>query len=181
MLPPGHVAGGYLTAYALIKIAKPDLDDAQIQQLLALGALFGFSPDLDMFAAFAKIKSWTIQSDKIDHRKFISHAPFVWLVAGLLIYFLSDSTFIQYVGLLVWLGGWSHFVLDSFGHGIRWFWPFSKRLFALKDVDVKSNIAAPGFFNYWSTFLKHYTTQLSFYLEIVVIISAITTFITSNN
>jgi hypothetical protein len=49
MLPPGHIAAGYLTALAAIKIFKPDFDQQQINQLLVLGMFWGFAPDLDVF------------------------------------------------------------------------------------------------------------------------------------
>ena len=57
MLPTGHIAAGFLTAHALIKILKPDLDASQVNQLLAFGAFWGFAPDLDVFYSFARQKN----------------------------------------------------------------------------------------------------------------------------
>jgi len=173
MLPPGHLAGGFLAAEALLKIAKPDLPQSQMSRLLVLGAAAGFAPDLDSFWSFFKEKSFTVRNlEKNDHRMYVSHAPIIWLLAGLAIYFFATSTFIKYAGLVIWLSSWSHFLLDSVEHGIMWLWPFSSKRFALVKSDL-TNITTPGFFGYWMSHLKKYITKISFYLEIVIILSAL--------
>lgn len=174
MLPPGHIAGGFLAAEALIKIAKPNLPLAQLHQLLYWGMFFGFAPDLDMFWEFLQEKAFIIKDLKNhNHRKLLSHAPLLWLIAGLLIYFFATNEYIKCVGLLVWLGSWSHFILDSIEYGIMWLWPFSKKIYAFKDPELVLPNTETGFFKYWWTSVKLYTKFISFYLEIVVLISVL--------
>jgi len=172
MLPPGHIAAGYLTAKALLKIIHPQITAAQQNHLLAWGMFFGFAPDLDTFYTFFKVKAFTGSTqEKNNHRHFLSHAPVLWLIAGLLIYFLAPSEYIKLIGLLVWLGSWSHFLLDSIEYGIMWLWPFSKKQYALKRINIV--VGRKQFWGYWIDFLKVYTTRYSFYLEIIVILTAI--------
>ncbi len=180
MLPTGHVAAGFLTAEVLLKIAKPDLPTGQIQQLLWWGVFFGFAPDLDVFYFFLKHKTLLVSPSNVgedNHRKFWSHAPFYWLVAGLLIFLLSGSLYWKYVGLLLWLGSWSHFLLDSIEYGIPWLSPFSQKLFALKNQGIKLVISESNFFRHSLGFLKLYSKRLSFYLEVLIILSAIFVFL----
>ncbi len=182
MLPPGHVAAGYLIALSLLKIAKPDIDPAHARYLLWLGAFFAFAPDLDMFYAFAKVKRFAIQIDKINHRELLSHAPMLWFLAGLILILASHDTFWRLVGLLIWLGSWSHFLLDSIQKGIMWLWPFRRKLFALLESSELKLQEIPqnffdfkGFFRYWFSFVKYYINDFSatFYLEMVLIITAL--------
>jgi hypothetical protein len=177
MLPPGHIAAGYLTAYALIKITGYNLTPTQIDQLLLMGAVIGFIPDLDIFTAFAKIRGFRIELDKADHRHYLTHAPILWLAAGLLILFLSVDPFLKTFGLLVWLASWSHFFMDTLQYGIMWFWPFSKRLFAFKDrenVITNSISKKRGFIRYWLSFVWAYMTKekLTFAVEIILLLTA---------
>lgn len=169
MLPPGHIAAGFLTAYGFVKIIKPDLDPSQINQLLALGAFAGFVPDLDEFWVFFKEKSFTVRDiAKNDHRNLVSHAPLFWLLAGMVIFVLSKGAFVREIGIIVWLCSWSHLALDTIEHGIMWLWPFSKKQFFLFKVELE-NIKDPGFWNYWARYIKIYAKRKSFYLEILII------------
>lgn len=175
MLPPGHIAAGYLAAYALIKITKPVLTTGQIDQLLWFGALMGFVPDLDTFFSFARVGSFTFNADKTDHRKYFTHAPIFWLVVGLSIFFTAPSLFIKYVGLIIWLGPWSHFFWDSLQYGIPWLWPFKKDIYAFRDKEVNYEGPPEPFFKYWFSFLKLYITKakMTFYTEIILIVLAL--------
>lgn len=183
MLPPGHIAAGYLATYALLKTTHAQLPPQQFNVLLGLGAFFAFAPDLDTFMSFAKAKSFILIDGKHSHRKFFSHAPLVWLIPSLAIIFFTKSAFGTYLGLTVWAGSWSHFVLDSLQHGIMWLWPFNKKLFALKDREfsLKELAKKESFVGYWTEFVWLYFTQLKFssYLELIIIISALTVFLTS--
>jgi len=173
MLPTGHVAAGFLTAYAVIKIAKPDLDPGQINQLLLVGTFFGFAPDLDEFWFFLKNRNWLVAPVKVIkyHRHFWSHAPVVWLLAGMLVIVIAQNIWWQLVGLILWLAAWSHFVLDSIEYGIMWLWPASGKLYALKGAGRKPFITEEkNFFKHSFLFLKFYTTRVSFYLEVLIII-----------
>ncbi len=173
MLPPGHIAAGYLTAQALLHFTHPNLTLDQQNQLLLWGMLFGFLPDIDTFIAFAKEKAWFVKNQNYNHRKFITHAPVIWLVLGLIIFLIAPDTYWKTVGLLVWLGSWSHFLLDTLSYGIMWFWPFSNRIYALTNREKDFKIEQNSAFKFWWTFVKKYSQTLSFYLEILIIISAI--------
>lgn len=176
MLPPGHIAAGYLTGYALLKIAKPDLDPQQLNQLLWWACFFGFAPDLDYFWAFAKEQAFIIRDVKTNnHRTLVTHAPLLWLAAGLAIYFFSASVYFKTFGLILWLASWSHFLLDSVEYGVMWLWPFSNKLFALRKLKMVK-ITASGFWQYWWEVFKILAGNVSLYLEIITIIIALTIF-----
>jgi hypothetical protein len=172
MLPPGHIAAGFLTAEALLKLTHPSLTAAQSNQLLWWGMFFGFVPDLDSFVTFAREKAFFLTNQKNNHRKMFTHAPLLWLAAGMLVVLFAPTTYWRYVGLLLWLGSWSHFLLDSIQYGIMWLWPFSPRIYSLFDRESVFQIKERKFFSYWTTFVKTYVRQISFYLEIIIIISA---------
>jgi len=175
MLPPGHIAAGFLTSLAVVKLLKPDLSPVELQHMLYWGMFFGFSPDFDNFIAFAKVKAWWYKKDVDNgiHRKFYSHVPILWLVAGLAVYFASESVYWKQVGLLLWLGSWSHFILDSLEYGVMWLWPFNKELWALKDRGVSRGIPANSFIGYWISFLKYYITRWTFYCELLILAGSV--------
>ena len=174
MLPPGHIAVGFLTAKVLLHFAHPALTPQEQSQLLWWGMFFGFAPDIDMFYAFFRQRSMLVVGDeKISHRKFISHAPILWLIAGLLIYFFSSSPYVKLIGLTFWLASWSHFLLDSIYYGVMWLWPFSSKIYALKEREVRFKIEERTFFKHNWQFLKLYSKKSIFYLEIFIIIVAI--------
>ena len=60
MLPPGHIAAGYLAATVYESIFHPAITINQSKNLLWIGALSGFVPDIDMFFAFLKVGAWRI-------------------------------------------------------------------------------------------------------------------------
>lgn len=171
MLPPGHIAASFLASYEFLKITHPQFELSQINFLLAVGTFFGFAPDLDMFFAFAKEKAFVIKdSEKHNHRKYLTHAPALWLILSLLIYFVSKSELEKYVGLMILVGSFSHFILDSIEHGIMWFWPFSNKIYALKDAGSHYEIDEKNFIRHWWKSLQLYFKSVSFYLEILLII-----------
>ncbi len=169
MLPPGHIAAGFLTAKALLRYNHRSLTIHQQSMLLFWGALFGFSPDLDTFVSFAREKAFVVKNRQNNHRKFVSHAPILWLFAGLLIYFLAKTAYVKDIGLLLWLASWSHFILDSIDYGIMWLWPFSKKVYALRNREVNFKIADKTFLGYWFEFLKYYSKTWTFYTEILIL------------
>jgi membrane-bound metal-dependent hydrolase YbcI (DUF457 family) len=174
MLPPGHIAAGFLTAKALLHFTHPNLNASQQTQLLWWGMFFGFAPDLDSFIVFAKEKSFTFRNpEKNNHRRLTSHAPMLWMIVGLGVYFISRSEYFRILGLLLWLCSWSHFILDSIEYGIMWLWPFNKENWALKDRGVGEKIEGKNFFDYWLNFLKFYASSWTFYVEIVLLISVL--------
>lgn len=173
MLPPGHIAAGYLTGYALLKIANPAVTPIEVQHLILWATFFGFAPDLDMFFTFFKEKAFIIKDVKNrDHRKYYSHAPILWLIPGLLIYFFASSVYFKTFGLVLWLGSWSHFLLDTIEYGIMWLWPISPKLFTLKKVAIVENTET-DFWRYWLKMVWQYSKSVSFYLEVFIIITAL--------
>jgi membrane-bound metal-dependent hydrolase YbcI (DUF457 family) len=177
MLPPGHVAAGFLTAKALLNIAQPELPQHQLTELIWWGMFFSFAPDLDNFVAYAKIKSWWYKRgmDGSMHRQFYSHVPLIWLIPSLIIYFVAESEYVKYVGLMMLVGSFSHFILDSIEFGVPWLWPFNKEVWALKDRGVRRSIEANGFFEYWWKMVWAYTKRWTFYAEIIILIITLIT------
>ena len=172
MLPPGHIAAGFLAAKVLLHYSHQNFTSHQITQLLWWGAFFGFSPDLDVFYFFIRNKTLLVagkESSNDSHRSYISHAPILWLVAGLLIYFLAATPYVKFIGLLLWLGSWSHFLLDSIEYGIMWLWPLSNRIYALKNREVKAVVEEKGFVAHIWGFLKLYSVRVTFYVEILIL------------
>ncbi|MCL5008802.1 MAG: metal-dependent hydrolase [Patescibacteria group bacterium] len=173
MLPPGHVAAGYLVAEGLLTVLKPQLSGAELNHLVWWGMFFSFAPDLDNFLAFFKIRSfYYYRKDNTIHRQFLTHVPVLWLLAGLLLYLFGPTLYVRYIGVMLWAGSWSHFILDSLDYGVMWLWPFNREVWALRGSGVKKQIDAPDFFNYWLSFLKLYTTRLTFYAEIAILAAA---------
>jgi membrane-bound metal-dependent hydrolase YbcI (DUF457 family) len=180
MLPPGHVAAGFMTSLAVLSIGKPNISPEQQLILLGLGTFFAFAPDLDMFMAFVEAKAFNFGKKNVIHRNYLTHVPMLWFLAGLTVYLGSESTFGQYLGLLIWFGSWSHFILDSIQpYGIRWLWPISKRFFAIRDAGVARQIKADGFIAYWWKMLQDYpkSAPLTFYLELTAIFAGVLTFL----
>jgi membrane-bound metal-dependent hydrolase YbcI (DUF457 family) len=174
MLPPGHIAAGYLTSYLFLEIVYPPLNSLAIKELLLLGAFFGVLPDLDFFYSFFQNQSLRVGEGKNNHRYFYTHAPIFWLTVGLLIYFLSDSLFFRCLGLLLWLCSWSHFLFDSFDYGIRWLWPWSNKFYAIQNKQVEFQVSGGNFFHYWVNFIWLYAknSRITFVLELLMIIGA---------
>lgn len=173
MLPPGHIAAGFIAAKVLLHFSHQGLSQVQQTQLVWLGMVFAFIPDLDSFVAFSKEKAWFVKNQKNHHRKLISHAPLLWFLAGMAIYFFSSTIYYKDIGLLLWLSSWSHFVLDSIEYGIMWLWPFSHKVYALRNRETDFKNPYSSFFKYWVYFVKSYSKTITFYCEILIIISAL--------
>jgi membrane-bound metal-dependent hydrolase YbcI (DUF457 family) len=174
MLPPGHIAAGFLTATALLHFTYPDLTASQQSSLLLWGMFFGAAPDFDLALNLFKLKSYRIVGNGApSHRKYLSHAPVLWLIAGLAVYFLSPNDYYRALGLLVWLGSFTHFVLDSVDYGIMWLWPFNTKFYSFRNPHKDIEIGGLSFIGYLWSFTKIYSKALTFYLEIIVIVSAL--------
>ena len=179
MLPPGHIAAGYLTAEAFLHFTHSSLSAHQQTELVWWGLLVSILPDFDFIGSFIKYGGLKYDPRKGNHREFSSHAPILWLIAGLLIYFLAPTEFWKTFGILLWLCSWSHFVMDTIQYGIRWLWPFSNKRFRLNEVinepSADNNIAAAlnkNFFSYWWVFLKEYAKglKISLICEAVLVV-----------
>ena len=176
MLPPGHIAGGYLVTKLFLVLVKPELNATQTDQLILWGMFFAFAPDLDMFYAFWKVKGLKHTGKTFNHRQFITHIPLFWLIAGLSVNILTRSQFMRYLGLVIWFSSWSHFILDSGFYGIRWLYPLNKKFYALETPGVNEINNANGFFNHWINLIKlyHQKYKLIFFIEISFIFAALT-------
>lgn len=130
MLPPGHIAAGFLTAYGVLHFAAPTFTPSEANTLLVSGAILGALPDIDIIAFF-KHRATLYFKGNDTHRRYITHAPLLWLILGLITAYIAPNPFLRAFGFLLWLAPWSHFVCDSIEFGVRWLWPFSSRYFSI--------------------------------------------------
>lgn len=164
-------------------VFHPALPPIEINSLLIIGTLAGELPDIDLIRLYFDHK--LERPGRVnDHRVYITHAPFFWLMISLIIVaggYLAGSLFTEWIGWLVLAGSWSHLILDSLEYGVMWLWPFSKKLFTAKKEVPSENIAArPGspshHFHYIS---KVYVKTISFWVEIIITLAAAYLFFTS--
>lgn len=166
MLPPGHIAAGYLAA----KIAGHFIPALNSPKYLALTSFFSFFPDLDYFIAFARTRKWIIDK-QISHRDFPTHAPLLYLLVFSIWYVVFGQT-----RLLAWtflIGTWSHFILDTFSaSGIPWLYPFTNKRFGL-TLDLRNLPSTENFFEYWLEFVKEYAKTAVFKAELLISVIAL--------
>lgn len=167
---PGHLALGYLVTYLLLKAVNPGFSQADTNFILILGTICGAVVDLDFFSYFIKNKTWRMKNN-VSHRDQISHAPILWLIIGLIVFFFGSELFTKIIGLVIWVSTWSHFAFDTFEHGVMWRYPFSKKKYNFwgdKHFNAKKN---EGFFSYyWRFFFEYYPTLKTFWIELAVIV-----------
>jgi hypothetical protein len=190
MVLPGHLAGGYLASLALLSALHPALSPEQIQALLVVGTLAGELPDIDLL--FFNIahrnhhkahNSQTEHADKKDptqnHRDYITHMPSFWLSLCVFVALagkIGGSIFIEYTGIALLAGTWSHLILDSIEYGILWLAPWSKKNYALSKKSVASEVVhRPGslmqhFHFIITTYWKSYTIWLEFVISFLALI-----------
>ncbi len=168
MLPPGHASAGYLVAVGVVSLFHLSLNDSTTHSLLWLGFLFGALPDLDMFLAFFKTRSWVIQNDKQSHRRYVTHTPIFWLCVAVLIGAVTHSFEIFLITLCAPL---SHLFLDSIQDEIRWLWPLSKKSFRMFRSKEDCVLPKEHFIGYWIKFVAWYLKKrtLTAVLEVVLI------------
>jgi len=175
MLPPGHIAGGYLAARAFLSVVRPDLSDHQISTLVWIGVFFAFAPDLDMFVSFFRQGAMRLGEQERNHRYLVTHTPIFWLAAGFFAALLLPKPYGWYAGMMVFIGAGSHLLLDSIQFGIRWLYPFTNHVFALRDREVEFHLPPKRFFPHWVEMVNMYMRRftLTFVCEICVIAAAI--------
>lgn len=161
---------------AFLSVMPGSLTTGEKRKLVWWGVFLAFAPDLDTFYSFYKSSSFIVNTTVANHRIYLTHTPVLWLAAGLLIFILAKKPYYKALGLLVWLASWSHFILDSIEYGVRWLWPFKNNLYAIIPGSHVTVASKGGFFSYWLYFLQTYSHTLTFYLEIIIIISAIIIF-----
>jgi len=170
MILPGHLALGYLVTYGLLKLLNPGFSAADSNFILAIGTIFGAIVDFDFISYFIRNKTLRLRND-VSHRDQLSHAPLLWLIIGLLIFFFADDVFTKVIGLTVWISTWSHFAFDSFEHGVMWRYPFSKRKYSLfgdKRFETKKGEGLVS--HYYRFFFEYYPTRKTFWIELAVVI-----------
>ena len=183
MIFPGHIAAGFLTTYSVVSFfpgLHAPVGGTELAALFAAGTLLGDAPDIDVLFYFLKKK--TTSPDKLSaHRTYITHAPVVWLLLGLSIFFLSSAfglgSFWCILGLLVWLCPWSHFLCDSIDYGVMWLWPISKKQFAVynsQSTQEKNNIRPPQ--NWRELFWGYSKTPLAYIEFAITLIGLYTAF-----
>jgi len=180
MLPPGHIAAGYLTAYGFIHLSNSPFTPHETNILLLAGAILGALPDIDIIPFF-KGRATLYFTGSDTHRRYITHAPVLWLILGLTIALEAPNPFIRDIGLLIWLAPWGHFVGDSIEYGVRWLWPFSKRYFSLgsypnRDLKSEKNLVQ----HYWGIIKIYSRKSLTFPLEVVLVLTALAVLINNH-
>ncbi len=180
MIFPGHLGAGFLTGYAVIKLmhGSTSLSTEEINILLGAGTLLGVAPDSDIIFYFFQKK--TLKPEQLSaHRKYLTHAPLVWLIVGgtffAVSYIFHLGTFWKILSLLLWLCPWSHFICDSLDTGIMWLWPFSTRQYALYNSQSTldaNNTPPPA---NWRTLFGSYLKNPSAYIELCVAFFALYT------
>ncbi|MBM3257231.1 MAG: metal-dependent hydrolase [Candidatus Liptonbacteria bacterium] len=172
MLPPGHLAAGFLTSYGLLKLSNVAFTPTEAGFILLAGTILGAIPDIDFIPFFSSRKSMRF-TDSDTHRRYITHAPIIWLTIGLITALIAPNSFIWVLGLLIWLAPWSHFMGDSLEFGVRWLWPLSNRYFALgkypdRDLATEKTLIR----HYWGIIRAYMTQSITFPLEAVLLLSA---------
>ncbi|MBI2623667.1 MAG: metal-dependent hydrolase [Candidatus Liptonbacteria bacterium] len=175
MLTPGHIALGYLVSVSFLKITHADgmFDADTLNVLLLTGSLMGTAPDLDFLPFFIKHRSLKlVQND--SHRSYATHAPLFWLIISLLAYFSFGRTlFAAYLGGIILLGTWSHFLADSFEYGIGWLRPFSQKRYAVWNYpEERTTMRQHILLRHYFEFLKIYVKSRTFPFEIVAVLAA---------
>lgn len=178
MIFPGHIAGGYLAAKAVLGLAHVPLDPAQTTALIAIGTIAGDAPDIDVLFYFLHHKySPATEKKRESHRSFITHAPLFWLVIAAAIAgagWIAGSAFTELLGLVVLAGTWSHFFFDSFEYGIRWLWPFSDARYAMRAAEDPEISAPTGTLGYYFELIgKIWNKRITFLIEAIVVIVAL--------
>ncbi|MCL5435571.1 MAG: metal-dependent hydrolase [Patescibacteria group bacterium] len=177
MLPPGHIAAGYLTTRIAIAELLTFYPQAAASRFWAVGILASVVIDLDDLYAFIRIGRPIAATVEVDHRKFISHAPFLHLFIaacgfGLASVFKSGDW--QLYSLLYLVGTWTHFFFDSFGYGIMWLWPFDRKLYSFFNVNKRLAVSEKlPVVSYWLRFFREYLRYPPVLIEISLLIIAL--------
>lgn len=183
MLPPGHIAAGYLVSLGVAQLLVHNYRLLDDPGLIAFGALVAAAPDLDLFYKFFQVKRFYLDkesdNERTTHRRLISHAPLIYLAVAA-IAFLLGSDLVKALSIMFLAGTWSHFILDTSGYGIAWLYPFSSKLFTLKPINEETRSNGSGFTDYWMKFLNFYSRRPEFYLEILIILLAVYVFFRIN-
>ncbi len=177
MLPSGHFAAGYLASTALIKIADTNLNSGQMNLIVLLGTFSAIAPDIDLIYYFIRKKQNKLKKNE-NHRFYPTHAPILWFVISLGIYLIGGNEFYRMVGLSVFIGSFSHFLLDSIEFGVPWLWPISKKLIAFRKMPDPSSKDQGIIRSQFEFITKTYPKMLTSFIEVLIIASALIIFLT---
>jgi hypothetical protein len=127
MLPPTHLAAGFLIAHVTAPYFKKKTKKHHL--LFVIICLFSILPDIDLLWA------WD------DHRFNALHFPSFWLILCLaLVVFgrLTRLKWLTHLALAVFLGAISHLVLDSIGifNGIYWLYPLINAKYSMLPITI---------------------------------------------
>lgn len=176
MILPGHLAASYLATKLLLNLTNAKFSSTETTTLYVISMIASVAPDLDLFKFFFEHSSLKLQKTD-SHRKYVSHAPALWLFGCLfivLIGYITSNPFVSYVGWAILVGSWSHFLGDSIEYGIMWLWPISKKFYCIHPVpeeEIDSQKGTLGY--YWVFFRDYYIKRWTFYLEITLIALAL--------
>ena len=190
MILPGHLSAGYVMTRGLLFLevvhGGVQYTPHQYTLLLIVGIIAGDLPDIDVAWYFLRNK--TVGPEHLgDHRQYVTHAPIIWLVFGVvvaLIGFMAGSAFWATIGLLLWLGPWTHFLCDSIEYGVMWLWPVSKKRYALlgegpAEVETQIVMAKKAstvtIDQQWYTLFLRYIRSATFFAEIALVLIALYT------
>lgn len=172
MLLPGHIAAGYIVGKALLAAGGFELSGHDKNIVLGTILAASIAPDLDLIYYFVKNKSAKLANDR-SHHDLVPHAPLPWLLAGLIVYILGGSDLSKALGLAIWVGSWTHFVLDSIEYGIMWLWPFSKKRFCIHKTQIQAPVIESTTKFYAEAFRKVYMKNWTFWIELMIIAAAV--------
>ena len=188
MVLPGHIAGGYLAARAVLFLTHATFAPAQATALVITGTLAGELPDIDLIFFYFNQRS--ASTKKVgEHRDYITHAPLFWLVISLIIVgigWAAGSAFVRSIGWMILAGTLSHFILDSIEDGVRWLWPFTGRRFFMMKAPVAAvaipdpaqrETEPPSFkstlMGYWDYITGAYLHKWTFYAEVIITVAGL--------
>jgi hypothetical protein len=130
MTPGGHVGASVVATYVITNyVFKTEATPV----VLALGAVAGMLPDIDVLAGMA-LKRERPRHQKVQHHRYVTHTPFFYLVLTVLLAMFVPAGTALLFGVLVF----THLALDSWAtdDGIMWLWPLSNRQYALFPRDL---------------------------------------------
>ncbi|MCP4429323.1 MAG: metal-dependent hydrolase [Chloroflexi bacterium] len=163
MLPPGHVAGGYIAGTIVAFVTKSKTEN--YKDIQALGVLGGLLPDLDL-VIYHSLRNRFNLSSNIEHHTWPTHTFPFYLIQGSLIAALAivnKRPKLATYAVTLMVGNFTHLIQDMFGSGdgIMIFFPFSKRMFGVRLLDAHGK-----------EWRKRYTKDPIFLVELTLIIIA---------
>lgn len=129
----GHGPSGFFMTW-LLRILPENMkwNNVKTKYILLLGTVGAMAPDLDLFYTY-------LVDAGVSHREFITHTPFFWLLASLIVFILLTITrkqqYIPYA-LTFTLGGVLHVVFDTITAQIRLLYPFSRDFMGVADFGI---------------------------------------------